>query len=67
MRTKARLRALGMMAGFGLLGLVALAVTVGTYNEAAQSGGTYFIWYGGILCGVIGFLYGLVKLVKIGT
>jgi hypothetical protein len=41
-----------------LLG-VGLLITVGTYNSASQSGGTYFIAYGPMIVGVIRLFKGL--------
>lgn len=46
------------------VGLLALAISVGTYQAASRAGGTYVIWWGGVLCGAVGFVYGLVKLAR---
>jgi hypothetical protein len=43
----------GLLFGLGLL------VTVGTYNSASESGGTYFIAYGPMIVGVIRIFRGL--------
>ncbi len=59
-----RVKALAFMAGFGFLALVASAVTIITCFSASESGGTYVVWWGGILCGAVGFFYGLTKLIK---
>jgi len=61
---KARRRAIAFMLGFGLFGLIALSISVTSYEQAHTVGGPYVIWWGGVLCGVVGFLYGLSKLIK---
>ncbi len=48
---------LGISGGFGLLGVIATVSTV-------ESGNGY-IWYGAIICGLIGVIYGLSKLLKL--
>jgi len=45
----------GLLFGLGLL------VTVGTYNSASQSGGTYVVAYGPMIVGVIRIFRGLVS------
>ena len=62
--SRMRLVAIVTMLAFGLLALVALAVTIGTHEAATRAGGVYFIWWGGILAGVVGFVYGLVRFIK---
>jgi len=47
----------GISGGFGLFGLI---VTLATLES--ESG---YIWYGAILCGLIGVIYSLTKLVKL--
>lgn len=47
----------GISGGFGLLGLI---VTLSTIESE-----TGYIWYGAILCGLIGVIYGLSKLMKL--
>ena len=42
-----------------ILLVVGLLITVGTYNSASQSGGTYFIAYGPMIVGVIRLFKGL--------
>jgi hypothetical protein len=38
---------------------------VASYSAASSAGGEYWIWWGGMVCGVVGFIWGLVRLVKI--
>jgi hypothetical protein len=59
-----RAKSLAIMAGSGLFGLLALVVTLSSYAEASRSGGTYVIWWGGILVGTVGFVYGSSELIK---
>ncbi len=54
-----------MMAGFALLAIAATGVTVTTVSYALESGGEYFVWYGGIICGGIGFFWSLGRLLRI--
>lgn len=63
--SKERWKAIGTMVGCAALGIVATAVTIGSYEAASVAGGEYWIWYGGIVCGVVGFFWGLVRLAKI--
>ena len=63
--TRQRREALGIMVGFAVLAGVALVVTIGTYQAALSHGGEYYVWYGGVICGAVGFFYGLARLVKI--
>jgi cobyric acid synthase len=48
---------LGITGGFGLLGAI---ITLSTFES--ENG---FIWYGAILCGLIGVIYSVNKLVKL--
>jgi hypothetical protein len=63
--SKERLHATLLMVGCAVLAAAALIVTIGTFQDAMAHGGEYVIWYGGIICGAIGFFYGLVRLVKV--
>jgi hypothetical protein len=51
-------RSADLMIG-GLLFGLGLIITVGTYNSASESGGTYFIAYGPMIVGVIRIFRGL--------
>jgi hypothetical protein len=42
-----------------LLVVLGLAITIGTYDSASQSGGTYVIAYGPMIVGVIRLFRGL--------
>jgi hypothetical protein len=49
-----------------LLFLCGLAVTFGTLASATSSsvGGTVYIWFGAVLCGLIGIGYGITQIIK---
>jgi len=63
--SKERQKAAWTLIGCTVLALVALAVSIGSYEDASRRGGMYFFWYGGVIVGVMGAIYGLVKLLKI--
>ena len=63
--SKERWKAIGAMVGCAALGIVATAFTITSYEAASVAGGEYWICYGGIVCGVVGFFWGLVRLAKI--
>lgn len=64
---KERWKAAGILVGFAILALTALAVTIGSYNAATAhgGGGFYVVWYGGIIGGGVGSLWGLLRLMRI--
>jgi len=43
--------------------IAGIAVTAGTYSAVADTGGTYFIWYGPVIFGGLQFLRGLFRAV----
>ena len=45
----------GAMVAAGLL------VTVGTYSASSSMGGAYLIWWGPVVCGVIGLVVGICR------
>ena len=49
-----------------LLFLCGLVVTFGTLASATSSsvGGTVYIWFGAVLCGLIGIGYGIAQIIK---
>lgn len=61
--SKARGVALAIMLGCALMAIVALIITIVSYQQA-RWGGTWFVWIGGVLTGATGFVYGLVRLIK---
>ena len=63
--SKERWKAVGAMGGCAALGIAATIVTVASYSAASSAGGEYWIWWGGMVCGVVGFIWGLVRLAKI--
>ena len=64
--TKARTRAFALLGIGGAFAFLDLIVTIVSYAETRSSyGSTYFVWYGPIICGIIGAIIGLVKLLSI--
>jgi hypothetical protein len=45
----------------GIAAVVGFIVTVVTYSNASEGGGTYFIWWGPMLFGIIYFIWGIVQ------
>ncbi len=45
----------------GVLVVVGLAVTIGTYSAASESGGRYYVFYGPVIWGAIMFFKGLAQ------
>ena len=63
--SKLRRKAISIAIGCAIWLGFAILITIGTYEHAHTYGGYYYVYFGGIICGVIGIVYGLVKFFSI--